>query len=83
MTESSVVADEFEKTSNNLRVNLEIDDQLTWGELIRFVELGQQAGISPGQPVGLVYDENGDEMRVTGLFLYLAPDDLPTRRDQA
>ncbi|GAA2327442.1 hypothetical protein [Dactylosporangium salmoneum] len=68
---------EFEKTQNNLRVTLEIDNQLTWGELIHFVELGRRAGLRADEPVDFVYDSQLTENPITGLSLHLPSEDLP------
>ncbi|MEH1098218.1 hypothetical protein [Micromonospora sp. CPCC 205561] len=66
------MADDFEKTDRNLKVTLDLDNHLTWGELIRFVNLAQSAGnVSPDQPVGIEYDPNESLPLINGLFVYL------------
>jgi len=55
---------EFEKTSLNLRVTQGLDDQLTGGELIRFVDLAQLAEVDPDAPVGLPLDDENDVGRL-------------------
>ncbi|MBM0258960.1 hypothetical protein [Micromonospora sp. 4G55] len=72
------MADDFEKTDPNLKVTLDLDDQLTWGELIRFVNLAQSAGkVSPDQPVGMEYDPNDTHPVITGLCVYLDAENIP------
>ncbi len=64
----TVVAD-FEKTQLNMRVSLDINDQLTWAELYRFVELAKREGKDPEQPVPIELDQSG--YGVTAFFLYM------------
>ncbi|WP_328651328.1 hypothetical protein OG598_25010 [Micromonospora sp. NBC_00330] len=72
------MADDFEKTGRNLKVTLDLDDQLTWGELIRFVNLAQSSGnVSPDQPVGIEYASNETLPLIDGLFVYLDAESLP------
>ncbi|MEV5765323.1 hypothetical protein AB0L34_12230 [Micromonospora sp. NPDC052213] len=75
------MADDFVKTDRNIKVTLDLDDQLTWGELIRFVELAKTAGsISPDQPVGIDYDPNESMPVITGLHAYLDAENLSQGR---
>lgn len=73
------MAEAFKKTQVNLELKLEINDQLTWGELYRFVDLAKTSGVDEDDPVGLAYD---DQHEICGLSVSLAPDDLdPAARE--
>ena len=66
----------FEKTQQNLRVNVDIDAQLTWGELFQFVDMAHRAGVDPDEPVGLQYNEH-DPSILDAMYVYvqqMAPD---------
>ena len=41
----------------NLRVTLDLDEDVTWAELFRFVLLARQAGVNPDDRVGLDQEE--------------------------
>lgn len=69
----------FDKKSPNLELRLEIDDQLTWGELIKFVDLARESNVRPGEPVLPVYDRDRDQY--THLAIYLRPEDLGASRE--
>ncbi|MEV7968270.1 hypothetical protein AB0O34_20140 [Sphaerisporangium sp. NPDC088356] len=60
---------DFEKTQLNMRVSLDINDQLTWAELYRFVEIAKREGRDPEQQVPMEHDESG--YGVTAFFLYM------------
>jgi hypothetical protein len=73
------VADhEFKKTQPNLKVTLEIDNQLTWGELYRFVDLARKSGYPDDGPVLPEMDLN-DPSLARSLVMYLDADDLAGR----
>lgn len=67
---------DFEKTQPNLKVTLDLDNQLTWGELFRFVDLARSAGYLAQERVGIENDPNESLPVVVGLSLYLHPDDV-------
>jgi hypothetical protein len=71
------MAEDFEKTQVNLEVTLDIDDQLTWGELLKFADLARARHIDPNEPVVIQYSEPGHS--ISGVTLYLLAEDLGTR----
>ncbi|MFF4879461.1 hypothetical protein [Micromonospora sp. NPDC000668] len=68
---------DFEKKAVNLKLSLAIDQDLTWGELFRFVELARTSGVEPTDPVPLEYNERDDSI-LDGIAVYLAAEDLPS-----
>ncbi|WP_121399456.1 hypothetical protein [Micromonospora sp. M71_S20] len=70
------MADDFVKTDRNLKVTLDLDNQLTWGELFRFVDLARAGVVSPSDPVALEYDPNESMPVITGLTVYVDPADI-------
>jgi len=71
-----VSADEFKKTQANLKVSLDLDDQLTWAELFRFVDLARSGGYIEDQPVAMEYDPAESDSRVVGMSIYLHPEQV-------
>lgn len=65
---------EFVKNSMNMTASIQIDDQLTWGELFAFTDLARKAGIDPANPVLLDYDDQYGTFE--GMSVFLAPEDL-------
>ena len=63
-----------DKTALNLKISVDLDVHLTWGELLRFVDLARP-DVSPGDPVGIEFDEN--TMEAQALYAYLPADRLP------
>lgn len=63
------------KNHMNLKLELAINNELSWGELFQFVDLARAAGIDPTELVGVEYDER-DESILNGLSVYLTPEDL-------
>ncbi|WP_062430606.1 hypothetical protein [Herbidospora daliensis] len=57
------------KTQLNMRLTLELNEQLTWGELYRFVEMAKREGRGLHEQVGTEPDEKGTG--VNAFFLYL------------
>lgn len=67
---------EFEKTNLNLKVSLDLDNELTWRELFQFVDLARDSGhVDPDARVGLARDDFQDETTITGLYVYV--DSMP------
>lgn len=56
----------------NLKISVDLDEHLTWAELLRFVDLARPT-VDLTKTVGIEYDQNSMEPRA--LYAYL-PDDL-------
>ncbi|MBV9292811.1 MAG: hypothetical protein JO222_10220 [Frankiales bacterium] len=67
------------KTQRNLNVSLDLDEQLTWAELFRFVDLAREAGVQAQDTVGYrlaepdVYDDRDSCGHVVALMVYVDP----------
>lgn len=64
----------FEKNQLNLKLTVDLDEQLTWAELLRFVDLARPL-VDLSSTVGIEYDQ--DSMKPEALYVYLPEDRLP------
>lgn len=64
-----------EKTLVNLKLSVDLDEHLTWGELFRFVDLARSVVDSEGT-VAIQYDEQ--DMKPEALYVYLPAENLPS-----
>ncbi|MGY1593248.1 hypothetical protein ACI79D_14835 [Geodermatophilus sp. SYSU D00708] len=69
------------KNQLNLRLQLDIDNQLTWGELFDFVTAARNGqSVNREDFVNLVHSQNGD---LEGFEVYLASEDIVVREPGA
>ncbi|MCL8027342.1 hypothetical protein [Nocardioides bruguierae] len=66
--------DTFEKKTINTAIGLDLDQQLTWGELIWFVDQGRKTGVRPDSPVGMRFAPHDGHLE--SLFVYIDPSDI-------
>lgn len=78
---------DFDKTQKNLQLSLDLDEQLTWGELFRFADMARAVGVDPLGPVGSEGDT--DPFRddrcdhIVKLLLYVEPSQIHLVPDDA
>ncbi len=56
----------------NLKVTLDLSDELTWGELFRFVDLARESPlVDANSPVTYIFDDNNTDRVIWGLYAHL------------
>jgi hypothetical protein len=57
----------------NLSITLDVDNELTWGELFWFVDQARKSGVSPHDDIPRMYDA---QQEFTGFQCWVYPEDL-------